>query len=233
MAESATVVPQPMEVHMSTTEVASASLREANMARLFLTRGLVAIAWAAIFAAASNSLMTDVTVGVGVLLVLYPLIDVVASVTDARSQHGSARRLLLIDAAVSAAAAVALGVAAAGSVAGVLAVFGVWAGVTGAAQLVVARRRRALLGHQWPMLVAGGASVIAGVAYVIAAAGGNPKLGWLVFYTATGGLEFVIQAWLLARRRRGLITASADPEHKLTSAGLTVDSLSLEPHTAG
>jgi hypothetical protein len=46
-------------------------------------------------------------------------------------------------------------------------------------------------------------------------------------------LEFVIQAWLLARRRRGLITASADPEHKLTSAGLTVDSLSLEPHTAG
>jgi hypothetical protein len=48
------------------------------------------------------------------------------------------------------------------------------------------------------MLIAGGASVIAGVAYVIAAARGNPKLGWLVFYTATGGLEFVIQAWLLA-----------------------------------
>jgi uncharacterized membrane protein HdeD (DUF308 family) len=178
-----------MEVHMSTTEVASASPREANTARLFLTRGFVAIAWAAIFAAASNSLTTAVTVGVGVLLVLYPLIDVVASVTDARSQHGSARLLLLINAAVSAAAAVALGVAAAGSVADVLAVFGVWVGVTGAAQLVVARRRRALLGHQWPMLIAGGASVIAGVAYVIAAAGGNPKLGWLVFYTATGGLE--------------------------------------------
>ena len=62
---------------MSTTEVASASLREANTARLFLTRGLVAIAWAAIFAAASTSLTTAVTVGVGVLLVLYPLIDVV------------------------------------------------------------------------------------------------------------------------------------------------------------
>jgi hypothetical protein len=48
------------------------------------------------------------------------------------------------------------------------------------------------------MLIAGGASVIAGVAYVIAAAGANPKLGWLVFYTATGGLEFVIQAWLVS-----------------------------------
>jgi hypothetical protein len=94
--------------------------------------------------------------------------------------------LLLIDAAVSA-AAVALGVAAAGSVADVLAVFGVWADVTGAAQLVVGRRRRTLLGHQWPMLIAGGGSVIAGVAYVIAGAGGNPKLVWLVFYTAPAG----------------------------------------------
>jgi hypothetical protein len=94
-----------MEVDMSTTEVVS-SPHEANTARLFLTRGLVAIAWAAIFAAASRSLTTAVTVGVGVLLVLYPLIDMVASVIDARHQHGSGRQLLLIDAAVSVAAAV-------------------------------------------------------------------------------------------------------------------------------
>jgi uncharacterized membrane protein HdeD (DUF308 family) len=122
---------------VSTTE-ATSSLHEANTARVFLARGLVAIAWAAIFAAASNSLTTAVTVGAGVLLVLYPLIDMVASLIDARSQQGSARRLLFVNAAVSAVAAVALGVAAAGSVADVLAAFGVWAGVTGAAQLVVA-----------------------------------------------------------------------------------------------
>jgi uncharacterized membrane protein HdeD (DUF308 family) len=79
--------------------------------RLFLTRGVVAIAWAAVFAAVSHSLTTAVTVGAGILLVLYPLIDVVGSLTDARSQDGSAWRLLLADAAVSAVAAVALGVA--------------------------------------------------------------------------------------------------------------------------
>jgi len=117
--------------------------------------------------------------------------------------------LLLVNAAVSAVAAVALGMAAAGSVADVLAVFGVWAGVTGAAQLVVVLRRRALLGNQWPMLLAGGASVIAGAAYVIAATGENPKLRWLVLYTATGGAEFVIQAWLLSRRRRRLTAMPA------------------------
>jgi hypothetical protein len=54
---------------------------------LFLIRGLIAIAWAAAFAAVADSL----TVGVGVLLVVYPLIDAVASLIDARSQQGSAR----------------------------------------------------------------------------------------------------------------------------------------------
>jgi uncharacterized membrane protein HdeD (DUF308 family) len=171
---------------------------------LFLTRGLVAIAWAAAFAAVSDSLTTGVTVGAGVLLVRYPLIDVVASLVDARSQRGSARQLLLAGAAASGVAAVALGVAATGSVADVLAVFGVWAGISGAAQLVVALRRRAQFGNQWPLLLAGGVSVFAGVAYVIASAGANPMLDMLALYAATGGIDFVAQAGLLARRRRRL-----------------------------
>lgn len=49
---------------MSGTE-ATSSLRVERSMRLFLTRGVVAIAWAAVFAAVSDSL----TVGVGVLLV--------------------------------------------------------------------------------------------------------------------------------------------------------------------
>jgi uncharacterized membrane protein HdeD (DUF308 family) len=164
--------------------------------RLFLTRGLVAIAWGVVFAIASDSLTT----GVGVLLVLYPLIDVVGNLLDGRSQHGSARQLLLGNAAFSVLAAVALGVAATGSVADVLAVFGVWAGVSGAAQLVVALRRRSVFGRQWPLLLAGGVSVIAGVVFIAAAAADSTKLRMLAIYAAIGGVEFVIQAWLLARR---------------------------------
>jgi uncharacterized membrane protein HdeD (DUF308 family) len=171
----------------------------------FLTRGIVAIAWAIVFVAAPDSL----TVGVGVLLVLYPLIDVVASLSDAQSQRGSARQLLLAGAAVGAVAAVALGVAATGSVANVLAVFGVWAAISGAAQLVLALRRRAVLGDQWPMLLAGGVSVIAGVAYLIASTTHDPALNMLALYAAAGGIDFVIQAWLLARRRRRLATLPA------------------------
>jgi uncharacterized membrane protein HdeD (DUF308 family) len=174
--------------------------------QLFLTRGLIAIAWAVVFAVAAKSVTTGVAAGAGVLLVLYPLIDVVGCLIDARSQHGSARQMLQANAAVSAVAAVALGVAATGSVANVLAVFGVWAVLSGAAQLVVALRRRALLGNQWPMLLAGSVSIIAGVAYLMLSAGDDPKLRPLAIYTATGGIEFVVQAWLLMRRRRRLAT---------------------------
>lgn len=183
---------------------------ETTKLHLFLTRGLVAIAWAVVFAAASHSVTTAVSVGVGILLVAYPLIDVVGSLIDARTESGSARRLLLADAAVSAVAAVALGVAATGSVASVVAVFGVWAATSGAAQLVTALRRRARLGNQWPMLLAGAFSIVAGIAYIILSASNAPRLMPLVIYTVTGGIEFVIQAWLLARRRHRLATP-ADP----------------------
>ena len=134
----------------TTTRVPGDSAPQSRTLRVFLTRGVIAIAWAVVFAAVSHSLTTGVTAGAGVLLVLYPLIDAVASLIDARSQHGSARQLLLANAGSSIVAAVALGVAATGSVASVLAVFGVWAAVSGAAQLVVvlpAARGSATSGH--------------------------------------------------------------------------------------
>jgi len=169
------------------------------MLHLFLTRGLVAIVWAAVFAAVADSL----TAGAGVLLVLYPLIDVVASLIDARREDGVARKVLLTGAATSALAAIALGIAATGSIANVYAVFGVWAAVSGAAQLITALRRRAQLGLQLPMLLAGGVSVLLGIVFLITAASGDRPLNMLAVYAATGGIDYLIEAYLLVRRRRG------------------------------
>jgi uncharacterized membrane protein HdeD (DUF308 family) len=185
---------------MSTTEATT---------KTFLIRGLVAIAWAAVFVAVSDSLTTGVTVAAGILVVIYPLIDVAASLVDAQSQRGSARRPLLAGAAASAVAAAALAIAATGSVADVLAVFGVWAILSGAAQLVVALRRRGQFGNQWVMLLAGIGSVSFGIAYVIASTGTDPQLSMLAIYAAGGGIDFVVQAGLLARRRRRLAAVPA------------------------
>jgi DNA-binding CsgD family transcriptional regulator len=48
---------------------------------LFLTRGLIAIAWAAVFAAVASSLTTDVTVGAGILLA--------CATCSSRTSHGA------------------------------------------------------------------------------------------------------------------------------------------------
>jgi uncharacterized membrane protein HdeD (DUF308 family) len=177
--------------------------------QLFLIRGLVAIAWAAAFAAVADSPTSGVPVAAGALVVIYPLIDVVASLIDARGERGSARRVLLAGAATSAIAAAALAVAVTGSVANVLAVFGIWAFVSGAAQLTSALRRRAEYGTQWPMLLAGIGSVIFGIAFVVASSRTDPVLSMLAVYAVGGGIDFAVQAWLLARRRRRLAAVPA------------------------
>jgi uncharacterized membrane protein HdeD (DUF308 family) len=193
-------MPDPTEVEASNTEAT---------AKTFITRGLIAVAWAAVFAAVADDLTTGVTVAAGILVVIYPLIDVAGSLIDARSQRGSARQLLLAGAAVSAIAAAALAIAATGSVADVLVVFGVWAFLSGAAQVVVALRRRAQFGRQLPLLLAGIGSVGFGIAFVIASTRTDPELTMLAFYAAGGGIEFVIQAGLLARRRRHMAPRTA------------------------
>jgi uncharacterized membrane protein HdeD (DUF308 family) len=185
---------------MSTTEATSSS-PETRTLRVFLTRGVIAIAWAAVFTAVSDSL----TLAVGILLVLYPLIDVVATLLDALTQQESARRLLLANGAVSAIVAIALGVAATGSIANVFTVFGAWAFVCGAALLATAIRRRVLLGKQWPMRLAGAGSIIIGLAYLVGSTTAEPKLSMLALYAFTGGVDFIIEAWLLGRRRRRVV----------------------------
>ena len=191
--------------------MSSSIANETKTLRIFLTRGIIAIAWAVIFATVANSLTAGVTLGAGILLIAYPLIDAVASALDARTQRGTAQRLLLINTGTSIIAAIALGIAATSGVPTVLAVFGVWALVSGGAQLVVVLRRRAQLGNQWPLLLADGVSVIGGIAFILAAAVGEPKLSMLAIYAATGGVEFTLQAWLIARRRRRLNSAAPVP----------------------
>jgi uncharacterized membrane protein HdeD (DUF308 family) len=175
--------------------------------KLFLIRGFVAIAWALAFATTFDSLTT----GAAVLLVLYPVIDLVASIVDARHQTGRAQRVLVVNAAVSAVAAIAIGIAATGDKGDVLAVFGIWALLTGIAQFVTALRRRAVFGWQWPMLAAGGVSTIGGVFFTIMATTADPTLMPLVVYAATGGIDFIIEAWLLRRKlRKGASTEPAE-----------------------
>lgn len=160
---------------------------------------MLALAWAAAIVVAIGDRVpttdTALPVAAAALLTAYPLIDVVASLANARlQQHGTA---LHVNLAVSALAAVAVGVTAFGSDAGAaLVAFGAWAAVSGALQLVLALRGS----RQVPMVISGGLSTLAGISFLSAAGMRDAHLIVLGGYMAIGAVLYLVSA------RRGRAT---------------------------
>ena len=152
---------------MNTALLQRTTVSAATTGRLYLIRGVIALIWAGLLAAAvssSGSLTPEQTVPAFAvaLLISYPLIDVVASLVDARSsRHGAPRNATaqFVNAAISAVAAAAIAVAASHGADAILRVFGAWALLTGLIQLILAivRRRRGTPG-QLPMILSGSIS---------------------------------------------------------------------------
>lgn len=179
---------------VSTTE-------RSSLTRLYLSRGVLAIVWALTFASAHDTLNAAAVS----LLVCYPLIDAVSSLIDYLAvPEGPERRLTALNGALSTVVAIALGIAGtAGSAGAVLAVFGTWAVLSGAAQLAVGLRRRGpVWGKQWPTLISGGLSFLVGATYIAQATGDSPALDVLSIYATGGGVFFIAQAALLAWKAR-------------------------------
>jgi len=185
---------------VSATPASVHAANRSSLLRLYLARGLLAVVWAAAFAKAHDPFDALAIV----LLVAYPLIDAASSLIDYRAMPRDAeRRITAFNAALSGFAAIAMGVAGCFGVAAALAVFGAWAVIAGAAQLLLGMRRRGReLGGQWPMLAAGGLSFLVGVSYVVRAFGDRPSLAVLAVYATGGGVFFIVQAGLLAWRSR-------------------------------
>ena len=166
-----------------------------RLRRLYLARFAFAIAWAGTFALSA----TTISPLSGTLLVLYPVFDVFAAVVDHRSSGSSRHRALLVtNMALSLLTAVGLALAAASGIPNVLRVWGAWAITAGLVQLVVAISRRRLAG-QWPLILSGGISALAGAAFVLGAAGSEPSLTGIAGYAALGGVFFLVSALRLRR----------------------------------
>lgn len=194
----------------ATTTAASApdtSTRPSGLRSLHLIRAAVSFAWAALVLTTSSSLVaTDqVSAAAAVLLVGYPLWDVAATLLERRlagAGSGPTHRFGTVTIAVGLAAAVAMLIAALGTVGDALLVFGVWALASGALQLVVAIRRRRTVGAQWTMLISGGLSVLAGASFAAMSASETSGLSSLAGYAAFGGFWFLVSAIALTRHGR-------------------------------
>ena len=171
----------------------------ASLRSLYLARSAFAIVWALVLA------LTATRLGplTAALLLLYPLVDLAAAVVDHRAARATRPApALVVNMVLSALAVLGLAFAVTSGLRAVLVVWGAWAITAGAVQLVVALGRRAL-GGQWPMILSGGISVLAGAAFVVQSGTPAASLTSLAGYATLGGVFFLVSAVRLHRVLRG------------------------------
>lgn len=163
----------------------------AQLRRLYAIRFGFAVVWSVLLVLASGAVGPLLTV----LLVLYPLVDAVAVIWQLRSEgRGQASRVPeIVNVVLSLLAAIALGWASVTSFSTVLAVWGIWAITSGAAQLVTALLRRRS-GGQVPLIISGAISIAAGAAFASQSAHEVASIAGIAGYSAFGGIFFLIAA---------------------------------------
>lgn len=166
--------------------------------RLYFVRFGFAIIWALVM------FTTPKHIGplAATLLVLYPLFDAAAAVIDARASRATrSPAFQYVNVAASVLAAVALAFAGASGIPAVLRVWGVWAIVSGLIQLAVALTRRTMSG-QWPMIISGAVSALAGGSFIATASAAHPTLTNAIGYAVPGAVFFLVSAIRLGRAQR-------------------------------
>ncbi|MDT3403623.1 hypothetical protein [Mucilaginibacter terrae] len=178
---------------MSTTTTSPNALPTARALRsLYFTRTAFSVIWVtlvALFAKSSPGFAT-------MLLIIYPAWDVVGTLLDIRANKQSGTSLMpqYINAGISIVTTIAVAIAIQKGVPQALIVFGIWAILTGVIQLVLGLKRRIALGGQWPMILSGGQSTLAGVSFIVMAHAPTMGIVNLAGYSAFGAFYYLLSA---------------------------------------
>ncbi len=181
------------------------NVQRGDLARYYFLRAGVSVAW---IAAAVTIGAASPLVG-GVLLVAYPAWDALANALDARANGGfKANGPQTFNLVVSLLVALAVLFALQTNPGRVMTVFGVWAGFAGLLQLAAGIRRWRAVGAQWPMVLSGAQSMLAGAFFVIGSLGAGPHPPTILAiapYAGFGAFYFLVAAiaLVLKGRKRG------------------------------
>lgn len=179
-----------LEINRTSVPVHDATAHTKTLRNLYYGRFGFALVWAVLLVLTAKT----INPGSAILLVIYPLFDVVAAVIDYRSSGSSRpKSLLYVNMVLSLLAAIGIAVTLTSGIPGVLRIWGVWAITAGLVQLIVAITRFRL-GGQTPMLLSGAISVVAGASFILTAAGPKASLTAVGGYAVLGGLFFLISA---------------------------------------
>jgi len=175
---------------MSATTVPRSAGVASSLRSLYFVRFAFQIVWAIVLILSASAGLGPVSI---TLLLIYPLFDVAAAVVDHRASRGNGPApLLFVTMGLSLLAAVGLAFAVTSGVSAVMVVWGLWAITAGAVQLVVALLRRRL-GGQWPMILSGGISVLAGASFLLGAAKAESVVN-VGGYAVLGAVFFLVSA---------------------------------------
>lgn len=172
----------------------------ANLGRYYAMRAGVALLWVG----AAFTVGRSVPAVRDALLVAYPAWDALANGLDARAHGGlAANRPQAVNMAVSGITAVAMAGALTQGLNAALGVFGAWAVLAGALQLVAGIRRWKSVGAQWAQVLSGAQSALAGLVFVKTALGAPvPGIEAFAPYAAFGAFYFLVSAIAVAFKTR-------------------------------
>ena len=188
------------------------TLAQASNARLksyYFARFAVSALWVALAFTVARTMPPLAAI----MLVAYPAWDALANFVDAQRTGGLRRNTSqLLNFVISALTTLAVAIALTHSMNAVLAIYGIWAALSGLFQLITAVRRWKTGGAQWAMILSGAQSALAGI-FFVKMAGGVDDIGItnVAPYAAFGAFYFLVSAvWLTVSdiRRKSLRTAS-------------------------
>lgn len=171
------------------------------LTRYYLVRFLFSALWVVLALAIGSS---HPAFGTG-LIIAYPAWDSLANLVDARRSGGlRANPTQAVNAVVSAIVTLTVAVAATRDFHAVIAVIGIWATLSGIFQLSTAVRRWRSAAGQWPMILSGAQSALAGIFFLVMAnnPSSNPSVAEVAPYAAFGAFYFAVSAVLLIRKIR-------------------------------
>jgi len=172
-----------------------------SLRSLYFTRTAFSVVWVILI-----SVFVKTNTGIAkILFIIYPAWDVFATYLDIKANPPQvSKEPQYVNMVIGILTTIGVALALQNGVSGALIVFGLWAIIAGLIQLILGLRRRKELGGQWPMIISGGQSTLAGSAFIVMAHSPAMGINSLAGYSAFGAFYFLLSAIRLSKTIKGL-----------------------------
>jgi hypothetical protein len=181
----------------SNLSVSSQAVETATSLRqLYFTRVAFSVLWIILVVTLGKTNNTIATI----LFIIYPAWDVVATFFDIKANPPTSNKTpQYVNAGISVVTTIAVIIALQSGIPTALMVFGTWAILTGLIQLILGLSRRKHFEGQWPMIISGAQSMLAGGFIIATAHTASEGVVSLAGYSAFGAFYFALAAFRLGK----------------------------------